>query len=328
MNALFCSPYNALLRCSTKIKGVSPSSLPLFALISSETSNCGKTFMVKASLKMMTGKGLDGVKSCDWSKEKIRETQTNVKGVPFFVDEIDNSYLSRIKDIIKNPEMCEDNQIEDMPMIIFASNDVLKPEEPIRKRMVFFTIDGALPSSVDKTAYESKGKSIIKKLDTSFYREYTRRIMERVRAEVDYIIHSKNIPDEYYPDLMAISSEVIIEILNDFGYTVPKYMQKLTWENDYSSDSNAEEAIIEIGGFCRNNKNSYTITRDNKVIIELGNDKNSQAKIKSWANILPAEMKASFSSTREFCKLEIDRKEFESRLGYKLSRFSIFRKFW
>lgn len=325
MNAIFCSPFHAKFRCTAKLKGIPTSSLPMFALISSETSNSGKSFMVKAALKMMTGKELDGVKACDYSKDKVRTTRIGVKGVPFFIDEIDNGYISRIKDIIKNPETCEDNQIEDMPMLLFASNDVLKPEEPIRKRMVFFTIDGALPSTIDKTAYESRGKAIIKKLGTGFYREYLRRMIDKTKEELDYIIHSQNISDEYYPDLMLISSEVMISIFEDYGYALPSYMKKLTWEEDYSSDSNADDVIHEIGEFCRSNRKACTFTK-NKVLIELGTDKNSQKKIESWKNILPAEMKASIQSTRDCIKIIIDKKELESRLGHKLGVFSIFGK--
>lgn len=323
MNAIFCSPFNARFRCTAKIKGLPTSSLPMFALISSETSNSGKSFMVKAALKMMTGKELDGVKSCDYSKDNIRTTRLGVKGVPFFIDEIDNAYISRMKDIIKNPEICENNQIEDMPMILFASNDVLKPEEPIRKRMVFFTIDGALPSTIDKTAYESKGKAIIKKLGTGFYREYTKRMIDKTKEELDYIIHSKDIPDEYYPDLMLISSEVIISIFEDYGYSLPSYITKLTWEDDYSSDSNADDVIHEIGEFCKHNRKACIFTKD-EISIELGTDKNSLKKIESWKNILPAEMKAAIQSTRDCSKIIIDRKELELRLGYKLGGFSIF----
>lgn len=323
MNAIFCSPFNARFRCTAKIKGLPTSSLPMFSLISSETSNSGKSFMVKAALKMMTGKELDGVKSCDYSKDNIRTTRLGVKGVPFFIDEIDNAYISRMKDIIKNPEICEDHQIEDMPMILFASNDVLKPEEPIRKRMVFFTIDGALPSTIDKTAYESKGKAIIKKLGTGFYREYTKRMIDKTKEELDYIIHSKDIPDEYYPDLMLISSEVIISILEDYGYSLPSYITKLTWEDDYSSDSNADDVIHEIGEFCKHNRKACIFTKD-EISIELGTDKNSLKKIESWKNILPAEMKAAIQSTRDCSKIIIDRKELELRLGYRLGGFSIF----
>lgn len=325
MNAIFCSPFNAKLRCAAKIKGIPTSSLPLFSLISSETSNSGKSFMVKAALKMMTGKELDGVKACDYPKDNVRTTQLGCEGVPFFIDEVDNSYISRIKDIIKNPEKCEDNQLDNMPMLLFASNDVLKPEEPIRKRMVFFTLDGALPSTIDKTAYESRGKAIIKKLGTGFYREYLRRMCERVKEEMDFIIHSKDIPDEYYPDLMALSSETFISIIKDYGYNIPDYFGKLTWEEDYSCDSNAYDVINEIGEFIKRNKKACRITKTS-VMIELGTDKSSQKTIESWKNILPSELKASSQSTRESCRIMIDRVELENKLGYKLGGFSFLRR--
>lgn len=317
--------FHAKFRCASKIKGVSTDSLPLFALISSETSNSGKTFMIKAALKLMTGKELDGTKACDYSKDNIRETQLAVKGVPFFIDEIDNLYISRIKDIIKNPEKCEENQLEDMPMILFASNDVLKPDEPLRKRMIFFAMDGALPSTIDKTAYASRGKSIIRKLGTGFYREYLSKMMDKAKEELDFIIYSKEFPDDYYPKLLALSSEVIISIFEDYGYTLPSYIRKLTWNDDYSMDSNADEIVHEIASFCKNNKKAYKLTKD-RLLIECGIDKDSQRKINSWKNLLPAEMKAEILFTREYCKISIDRKVFEKRCGHKLSKFSLFGK--
>lgn len=87
-------------------------------------------------------------------------------------------------------------------------NDVLKPDEPLRKRMIFFAMDGALPSTIDKTAYASRGKSIIRKLGTGFYREYLSKMMDKAKEELDFIIYSKEFPDDYYPKLLALSSEV------------------------------------------------------------------------------------------------------------------------
>ena len=140
LNAMFCSPYNAKLRCTAKIKGVPVSSLPLFMLATSKTSNCGKTFMARAVLKMMTGRELDVINKESCKKEDIRFIQAGCKGIPVFVDELDNAYLSRIKDIIKNPEKCEDNQLESQPMIVFASNEADEPDEIIRKLLGYSRI--------------------------------------------------------------------------------------------------------------------------------------------------------------------------------------------
>ncbi len=48
----------AYLRCTAGICGVPTSGLSLFIIAISEQANCGKTFMVLAALKMMTGKNL------------------------------------------------------------------------------------------------------------------------------------------------------------------------------------------------------------------------------------------------------------------------------
>lgn len=323
VNAIFCSVFSAQLRCSAKLYGLPVSALPLFLLIASETANSGKTFMIKAVLKMMTGIELTPANSCDFKKDKIKNVQLGVKRTPFFIDEMDKQYLSRIKDIIKNAEFCENNQLEDMPLIVFASNDVLKPEEPIRKRMMFFTVDGALPSDVDKTAFEGRGKSIIKKLGTGFYCEYLRKMMFEIKNEIDYISNNNELPDEYYTDLMNISSKVIVSIIKDFGFELPSYVRELSWKDDYAPDAKSNEAIYEIEKFCAENKKSCFVDGD-KIVIEMNGDTNSKNKITSWKNILPAEMRAEMQSLVGKYVIRFDKKEYERKIGHRFRNNSIF----
>lgn len=320
MNAVFCSPFFATFRCASMIHGFSASSLPMFALVSSATSNSGKTFMLKAALKMMTGKVLDDKKASENNVDSLRAIQSNGKGIPVFIDEVNNPYISRIKSMIKNPEICENSMSESMPMIMFASNDVLNPEEPLRKRMLFFPMDGALPSTVDKTAYESRGRSMIKKLGTAFYRAYLRKLLPLAKYEMDMIVHSKNLPEDYYPDLTNLSSKAFLSVFSDYGYAIPSYMKELTWEKDYSSDSRTIDTIHEIETFYKENRKACTLTKK-YLEIALGTDKNSTKMLSSWNNSLPRETKPDFHSTRDGCYLKIDRKEFEKHLGYRLSKY-------
>ena len=55
LNAMFASPFFARLRCETTLIDKGTTSLPLYLLISSSHASTGKTFFVKAILKMMTG---------------------------------------------------------------------------------------------------------------------------------------------------------------------------------------------------------------------------------------------------------------------------------
>lgn len=327
LNAILCSPFNAKIRCNAMIRSITTSSLPMYALIASETSNSGKTFLVKAALKLMTGKDLNGFKASEYGKKQVEIIQSSqIKGLPFFIDEIDNKYIAQIKGLIKDPERCENNQNDKMPMLIFASNDVLKPEEPLRKRMVFFTLDAALSSEMDKTSFEGKGKKILKNLGNAFYREYLRRMLVKVKEIIDYIVYTKDIPDSYYPDVMKISSETIRDIFKEYSDNIPDYVRVLTFREDYSSDANTEDAIREIHEFIKNNPKNVKITKTH-VTIEVGTDRNSVNRLKSWKNILPAEMKVTEQSSISSFKITIITKELKEKFekyGYTLKTHSWF----
>lgn len=319
INAIFSSPFVAKLRCAAKIKGIGTLSLPLFLMAASRTANCGKTFVVTAALKMMTGKSLTAYNAERFRKDDIRTVQVGCKGIPVFIDEIDNRYLANIVDLIKYPEKCEDSQLENQPMIIFATNDVIEPNEILRKRMVFLRFEGALPSDIDQSAYKGIGNAITKRLGTGLYREYLKRMIDAIADELNYMILSTQIPDSYYPDLLKISSDILISIFTDFGYSIPRYMHPLSWHDDYSVNAKyiSSDIIMEIDHLYRTNRKAFALTKDT-VTIELGGDKKSKIKGASWANVLPSEMDAAYSSNDQMARLTMNRKELESRLGYKL----------
>ena len=319
INAIFSSPFVAKLRCTAKIKGIGTLSLPLFLTAASRTANCGKTFVVTAALKMMTGKDLTAYNAERFRKDNIRTVQVGCKGIPVFIDEIDNRYLANIVDLIKYPEKCEDSQLENQPMIIFATNDVTEPDEILRKRMVFLRFEGALPSDIDQSAYKGIGNAILKRLGTGLYREYLKRMIDAIADELNYMILSTQIPDSYYPDLLKISSDTLISVFTDFGYSIPRYMHPLSWYDDYSVNAKyiSSDVIREIDHLYRTNRKAFTLTKDT-VTIELGGDKKSKIKGASWANVLPSEMDAACSSNDQIVRLTVNRNELESRLGYKL----------
>ncbi len=323
---LFASPHIAKLRCTLALRDCDTSSLPLFLMESSSRANCGKTFTTKVILKMMTGEDIQPINVEECKKDYLRSVQSTVKGTPFFLDELNNGFLSRIKDMIKHPEKCEENQLESQPMIVFATNDVTEPEETLRKRMVFLKFDGALPGSIDQNSYKSRSNAILKRIGTAFYREYTRHMLQEISGLLDYIIHEKHIPDNWYPDITNISSKVILSILMHYGYSIPRYMRELTWNGDYfGANCIARNAILEIEAEYRKNRQAFTITKES-VTIELYNSKESAQKLESWKNTLPAEMKAEYFKNRDYFRLTLDRKTLESYMGFNFKLTGFFRR--
>ena len=209
-------------------------------------------------------------------------------------------------------------------MILFASNDALDPDETLRKRMIFLRFEGALPSNIDQNAYKGRGNAIISRLSTALYREYLRRMLPKISELLDLMVQGDT-DDTWYPDVMLISSNALLEILDYFGYARASYMRPLSFNADYSVNASfiAQDSLNEIAEFYKHDKSAFKISKK-QVTIELGTDSDSKDTCKNWANTLPAEMKAKILSTKDKNQLILDRAELEKRLGIKFGGFGFF----
>lgn len=328
LNILFSSPFNAKLRCVADIKNIPTSSLPLYTLLASKGSNSGKTFMTELILKLMTNKDLRAFSVKTITTGEIDDKLTQYKGVPIFVDEIDGPYYGRLKEKIKNSHHCELSQREEQPLFVFASNCVSDPEEPERKRMPFLRYSAGLKTDVDPVAYDGISKNLRVKVSNALYREYLRRMLKEVDELIDYMIKSNGIADDYYPDIMAISSKTLRSIFTDFGYDIPDYARELNWNEDFSYHAKyiSKDALEGIRKLWENEPKSFII-KSNIAIITSGSDKGSRKMLESWANSLPVEIEAKYTSTMEESRITANRLELENALGFRLNKFTrIFRR--
>lgn len=71
--------------------------------------------------------------------------------------------------------------------------------------------------------------------------------------------------------------------------------------------------------YNRNPKN-FTINNDT-IEIELSLDDESKKKGKSWENVLPPEMEASYKNRRDRAWITLNRKELEKRLKFSFGGF-------
>lgn len=328
LNILFSSPFHAKLRCVADIQNIPTSSLPLYTLLASKSSNTGKSFMTEFILKLMTGKQLKAFSAKTAPTKEIDKMHNDFKGVPIFVDEIDSRYYSRLKEKIKNSHQCEIAQREEQPLFIFASNDLIDPEEPERKRMPFLRYNAGLKTDIDPLSYDGISKNIKVKATNALYREYLRRMIKKVDELVDYMIESKDIANNYYPDMMQISSRTLISIFEDFNYALPDYVRELNWNDDFSYHAKyiAKDAIEGINKLWENDPKCFII-KSNIVIITLGTDKGSRKMLESWANSLPVEFEASYSEKMNMSQITINRLKLEEALDHKLNNFGkLFRR--
>ena len=323
MNLIFASPFFAKIRCGAGIRGISTDALPMTIFLTSPKANTGKTFMVKCILKMMSGKNVKEYFMSDLKNGKysfsdyINHYQTTYKGIPVFVDEINNTFISNIKDrIIKNSgRICEENQIETMPLFIFAGNDI-EQNNTIRKRAVYFPFNNGIKSYIDKSTYRSQGNAIIKNMGTCFYREYLRRMTKIVNDELKYI-NTKDISAKYYPDILKESSKVFIDIFNDYNIPLPDYIHELTYNKDYSEDAEyiSETGIEYIKNLWTNNNDLFKIN-ENHVVIEMAHDYETKKKLDNLEKTLPPEFETQIIPVGETIRIAFKKQELESRLGF------------
>lgn len=331
MNFIFQSPFHAKLRCELFVRDIGTMSLPMFALETSETANSGKTFMTNFILKMMTGKTRLAGNNENAKLNNLRDVRNGgIEGFPYFVDEINGASFTQITKLIKDEFACEETNQSSMPVIIMAGNDLKEPDEKTRKRMVFFRVNGSLPSTIDQNGLRTASNAIINRVGTALYQEYLGRMMTAVTDLIAFIDEEKpqETNDMWYPDVVNISSKILLEIFKENGYDIPSYMRELEWNRDYyGANYIAENTIRAIQKEYEENPDAFVIERD-IIKIEAGGA-DAVKKFKSWENTLPAEMRAKSSQMRDgSCFISMNRKELEDRIGVKFKKriFQFFKK--
>lgn len=126
-----------------------------------------------------------------------------------------------------------------------------------------------------------------------------------------------DVPDDYYPDLLNLSSKVLIDMFKEYGYDIPAYIKELKYSIDYSVNSSEtyQRTIKEIDDYYTKNKSAFIFT-NNKIKIYLGND---EKQAKSWVNSLPSECMAEKVSDRTGVFIIINKKDFLERSSIRKS---------
>ncbi len=322
MNALFCSPFNAKLRCAAYLRDIDTSGLPLYILLNSP-ANCGKTFMVKYFLKMMTGKKnlvyrYTDVKS-DSLKAFFSEGPFQHKGVPIFIDEVMSTFKISFGGLIRTVEDCEEKVRELQPLTVFASNAVSDPDTALRKRMVFLTFDIGLPSEISPREFRAEGKHLINRIGTSFYAKYLSYMIPYVAGELTKIETGEGLTDKYAPELMKKSSEIILQIIKECGLDIPDYMTVLSWDVDYADNSRSVyiEVIEKLINLYKTERNMFDVDKK-YVTISLSNDREGKKLVSNCVNLLPKEIQAELIPDAHYAKIRLNREDLEHHFGFQL----------
>lgn len=257
----FCSPFMAKFRLIASQTDKTLDPYPTFALIYG-SSKAGKTTFVKTLYKMTFGiRKLSH--AGDFTTRQVECLKYSVKGIPLFYDDIiSKTFNEHAVKLIKHEDFGLDDYLDDYPCVIITGNEDIKAvEQYISRRVTLCHVTAGITNM--QLIKNSIAKNIQKRIGTALYREYLRRLMEKLPAEIELL------QDEKYKevvDLIKLSSDTLNEILREYAENLPECMNNVTLENYFDEHQTSATAIDSMQENWRTCSDMFSIYRKKNIL--------------------------------------------------------------
>lgn len=256
-NWFFCSPFMATMRDMAARFDQNKLPYPVFGLVYGQ-SKAGKTSFLETLLKMMIGQK-PKVSAPDFTRSSIEALKRTVQGAPIIVDDLTQTRFSQHAiETIKNDDFGISEHLTTYSAVVISANEDVKAVAPeVIRRTVICRVEAGLTNTEVMTS--SVVRMVQKKIGTAFYREYLRRMLELIP---DLIESMKSDEAESAPDILAISSKVIVDILSEyFEESVPEYIRELSLEDYFSEHVTGKHAKTSIINAWKTSPKSFQISK-------------------------------------------------------------------
>lgn len=141
-------------------------------------------------------------------------------------------------------------------VVISANEDVKAVAPEVIRRTVICRVEAGLTNT--EVMRSNVVRSVQQKIGTAFYREYLRRMLEQMPDLLDQLKDDET----EAPDILQVSSEVIVAIMRQFGSDVlPDYIRTLSLENYFSEHVTGKYAIKLLQNAWRTSKKSFVVNK-------------------------------------------------------------------
>ena len=265
-NWFFCSPFMGCMRDMAVRYNQNTLPYPVFGLVYGQ-SKAGKTSFLETLLKMMIGQKTK-MSAPDFTRSNIEQLKHNVKGAPIIVDDLTNTRFNQHAiETIKNDDFGVADHMVHYPAVVISANEDVKAVAPeVIRRTVICRVQAGLTNT--EVMRSSVVRTVQREIGTAFYREYLRRMMDAV-PELLEIMKSN---DESAPDILAVSSKIIIEIMREHvDGNLPEYIRELSLEDYFSERVTGSYAIKTIKNAWKTSQASFEVsTRNNELRYNAG----------------------------------------------------------
>lgn len=265
-NWFFCTPFMAVMRDTAARYDRGRLSYPVFGLLYGQ-SKAGKTTFLETLLKMMIGQKTK-ISAPDFTRKAIAELKMVVHGAPIIVDDLTQTRFSQhaVETIKWDDFGVNEHNLTYPAVVISANEDVKAIAQEVTRRTVVCRVQAGLTNT--EVMKSNIIRSVQKKMGTAFYREYLRRMLERVPELLDAI---KGDEVEESPDILKLSSEIIVSIIKEHSDNVPSYVRELSLGSYFDEDVTGKYAIETIQRTWRTSRKSFDVSiRSNELRYNAG----------------------------------------------------------
>lgn len=283
-NWFFCSPFMATMRDLAARFDQNKLPYPVFGLVYGQ-SKAGKTSFLETLLKMMIGQK-PKVSAPDFTRSSIEALKRTVQGAPIIVDDLTNNRFNQHAiETIKNDDFGVSEHLTNYSAVVISANEDVKAVAPeVIRRTVICRVEAGLTNT--EVMKSNVVRNVQQKIGTAFYREYLRRMLEIMPELIEQLQAEET---ESAPDILRVSSDIIVDIINQFAQATPQYIKSLSLENYFSEQVTGKYAIKTIKNAWNTSKKSFVvISKNNELRYNAGQTYDATRLIKELPETLEA----------------------------------------
>jgi hypothetical protein len=316
-NWFFCSPFMACMRDMAARYNQNLLPYPVFGLVYGQ-SKAGKTSFLETLLKMMIGQK-PKISAPEFTRSSIENLKRTVKGAPIIADDLTNSRFNQHAiETIKNEDFGVAEHLLHYPAVVISANEDVKAVAPeIIRRTVICRVQAGLTNT--EVMRSSVVRTVQREVGTALYREYLRRMLEIVP---DLLEQMKDTASESAPDILAASSQVLMDIFSEFlDAEPPEYIRFLTLEDYFSEKVTGSYAIKTIRSAWNTSRASFEIsTRNGELRYNAGATWEAERILKELPETLEAH------KSRDWVVMNLDEAKQFFEISFKKTWWEHFQK--
>ena len=295
-NWFFCTPFMAVMRDYAARNNQNTLPYPVFGLVYGQ-SKAGKTSFLETLLKMMIGQK-PKMSAPDFTRSAIDNLKHVVKGAPIIVDDLTNTRFSQHAiETIKNDDFGVAEHLIHYPAVVISANeDVKAVAQEVTRRTVICRVEAGLTNT--EVMKSSTVRTVQSKIGTNLYREYLRRMLDRIPDLIDVL---KDDDAESAPDILKLSSEILYDIISENTDRLPEYVKKMSLDNYFSEKVTGQYAIRTIQRAWKTSRSAFKINKaTNELRYNAGTTYDADRIIKELPETLEAR------KSREWIVMNLD----------------------